>query len=49
MYALGLKAREVKYLRFEDVYNKDKQIIQAYNSQKNRDKETIFFKNYMMG
>ena len=31
MYALGLKTGEVRYLRFEDVYNKDRPIIQVYN------------------
>ena len=34
MYALGLKTREVRYLRFEDVYNKDRPIIQVYNPKR---------------
>ena len=44
MYALGLKTGEVRYLRFEDVYNKDRPIIQVYNPQKNREKEVIISK-----
>ena len=41
MYALGLKTGEVRYLRFEDVHNKDRAIIQVYNPQKNKEKEVI--------
>ena len=43
MNALGLKKAEVRYLRFEDVYNKDGAIIQVYNPQKNRENEVIIF------
>ena len=41
MYALGLKTWKVRYLRFEDVHNKNRSIIQVYNPQKNREKEVI--------
>ena len=41
MYVLGLKIGEVRYLRFEDVYSKDRPITHMYNSQKNRKKKVI--------
>ena len=39
--SLGLKTVEIKYLRFENVYNINKPIIQVYNPQKNTKKEVI--------
>ena len=38
---LDLNQENVKYLRFEDVYNKDRPITQVYNPQMNRENEVI--------
>ena len=35
------KKEKKKYLRFEDVCNKYKSIIQVYNPQKNKEEEVI--------
>ena len=48
MYALELRTREVKYLRFEDVKNITNATIKIYDIQRKKRSLLIFLKNSIM-